>query len=222
MERMAFQWAANMPLVTRCWCIASIATAVMISVNLISFEDTLFSSRLVWKDKQVWRIPLSLAYVGDLDMNLFYSLLQLVTISGDLEGSLDNAFEYVWLIATTSLIQILVDTIRGKYSSLSSQILTTLLYFWAKRRPDAELRILIVVGIRASYYCLLSILTYFFLGDERHLLSIAIGHVVFYSYEIAPSVLGINPLAPPWTQVKPFLEARERWKKLRAIREHRE
>lgn len=216
MERMALQWMEGIPIVTKLWCCAIAGTSALVSSKLITGDDALFVPHMVWAKGQLWRIPLTFFYSGPMEISLIYTVLSTASVFSDLESAMGGPFEFLWLLATTMLMFLGHATYQDKHALFSTHFSGALLYYWAKRIPNDEILLFMVVNIKAKHYCTAVLAIALLSRKYTHLLSASVGHILFFSYEVLPKIHGFNPLAPPWVLMKQLKARRERNKALRA------
>jgi Derlin-2/3 len=219
MERMALQWTEGLTPITKIWCGAVLGTSVLVSTKVISGDDTVFDPTLVWKGHQYWRIPLSFTYLGSLHINMFLSLFHTVEVFGDLEASLGGPLEFAWFLLATMMMFIGFATYMNTSALFNGYLSSTLLYFWAKRRPDENLLLLMVVPVKASTYCVLVLVIGIVFRKYNELFMATVGHALFFFYEVVPKIHGFNPIAPPWVLIKDLRERGVRDQRLNTARE---
>lgn len=219
MERMAIQWTARLPLVTKIWLGSVISTALFLTAGIIKEEDTVFVPSLVWKGRQYWRIPFSISYFGGFDIELVQEIYRLVSFVSALEESMGLG-EFLWFLSLTLSGILLITTWLDQAVLLSRIAMMTLVFFWAKRKLDDDLVLYGLIRVKSSHYCLIVMFSYIFSKRYLELSSLLVGFALYYIYDVMPLIHGFNLLGPPWQLWENIKENKVRRQRIRKIQLH--
>jgi Derlin-2/3 len=193
----------NIPIVTKCYLVLTVALNVAAAYELASPYLFYFDWNLIWNEGEWWRLVTSFVRIGSIDIHLFFHLHMFHSYSKDLEEHFylrhTAHYLYVWLATAAAVIGV------GYFTSamwMDSMFLSVLLYMWSRRYPDEQLMWMFFVQFTSKYLPWFYVCVMYCLGAREaakaDLLAIGVGHVVWYLSDVLPQLTGWNPMSPAW------------------------
>ncbi|KAI9885496.1 MAG: hypothetical protein M1823_002725 [Watsoniomyces obsoletus] len=177
-------WFYEMPICTRWWTTATVATSILVQCHIVTPFQLFYSFRAVFGKSQYWRLLTTFIYFGPLSLDLLFHVFFLQRYSRLLEESSGrSAAHFTWMLlyATTSLL-LLSPLVSMPF--LGSPLSSSLVYIWSRRDPDTRLSFLGLLVFTAPY------LPWVLMGFSLLL------HGTIPKDEIMGVVVGHNP--PAW------------------------
>ncbi|CCH44907.1 Derlin-2.2 [Wickerhamomyces ciferrii] len=202
MERIPVNWMADIPLVTRLWTLSSLVTSILVDTKVIHLQDIMFSPRQI--QQEPWRLITSFLYLGQFDINLIISLYLSIQYSRQLEESFNRTRDYLWFLGIGGIALIIYSTYVQNLFILGTYLNEVLNYVWSKKNPGIQMGFLGLIEFKAGYLSFLLILMSLLNKGAKwnpwiELPPFIIGHVIFYCEEVLETLIGFNPLSPPWS-----------------------
>lgn len=167
------QWFFEMPVCTRWWTTATVATGILVQCQVLTPFQLFYSFRAVWQKQQVrtnlwplrssntrtdivvihqfWRLITTFIYFGPLSLNLVFHIFFIQRYARMLEESAASAAHFSWMLAYTAVTLLAVAQPMFNQAFLASTLSSTLVYIWARRNPDTRLSFLGVLTFTAPW-----------------------------------------------------------------------
>nr|ODN91595.1 derlin-2/3 [Cryptococcus depauperatus CBS 7855]ODN91800.1 derlin-2/3 [Cryptococcus depauperatus CBS 7841] len=145
------QWISDIPLVTRTWVAASVATSLM-ECQIIAPLQLYFSWKSAVVNMQLWRFLTTFLYFGPVSLDLVFHIFFIMRYSKLLE---ENSFsnrraDYAWLLLLCATFLLLLTPVTT-LPFLSSSLAFALVYIWSRRNPSIKMSLFGVLTITAPY-----------------------------------------------------------------------
>ncbi|KAI5365460.1 Putative derlin, Rhomboid-like superfamily [Septoria linicola] len=195
------QWFFEMPVCTRWWTTATVATGILVQCQVLTPFQLFYSFRAVFHKQQFWRLITTFIYFGPLSLNLVFHIFFIQRYARMLEESAASVAHFSYMLAYTAITLLVVAQPLFNQAFLGTTLSSTLVYIWARRNPDTRLSFLGLLTFTAPW--LPWVLIAFNVVLHGHwpkdeLCGIAVGHVVYFFNDIYPSTHnGHRPLDPP-------------------------
>ncbi|MCJ1276968.1 hypothetical protein MMC21_004777 [Puttea exsequens] len=195
------QWFYEMPVCTRLWTTATIATSVLVQCHVITPFQLFYSFRAVFVKSQYWRLLTTFLYFGPLSLDLLFHVFFLQRYSRLLEESSGRSpAQFSWLLLyATTLLLCLSPMLSIPF--LGSALSSSLVYIWSRRNPETRLSFLGLLVFTAPY--LPWVLMAFSLVlhgtvPKDEICGVIVGHIWYFFSDVYPSLHGgQRPLDPP-------------------------
>jgi len=188
------QWFFDVPVVTRWWTTAVVATSVLCQCNLLNPFQLFLSFQTVWGKRQYWRLVTTFLYFGPLSLDFMFHIFFMSRYSRMLEEShyQGRTADFAWLLFYSAVTLVALSPLTGM-PFLGSPLSFSLVYIWARRNPGVQLSFLGLFVFNAPYlpWVLLafSVLLHNTLPKDD-LLGIAVGHVYYFFSDVYPRIHG--------------------------------
>ncbi|MCJ1309923.1 hypothetical protein MMC25_003584 [Agyrium rufum] len=201
------QWFYEMPLCTRWWTTATVATSVLVQCKVVTPFQLFYSYRSVFIKNQYWRLVSTFLYFGPLSLDLIFHVFFLQRYSRLLEESSGrSAARFSWLLLYATVILLALSPLLSM-PFLGPALSSSLVYIWSRRNPDTRLSFLGLLVFTAPY--LPWVLMAFSLVlhstiPKDEICGVIVGHVWYFFNDVYPSLHnGHRPLDPPrwWRRV---------------------
>lgn len=200
-------WFMEIPVVTRMWTIGIAASAVLEQCNVVTKMDLMFNYKKVVFGGEYWRLITTFIYFGPLSLDLIFYAFFVTRYSRELEENFyrNRTRDYVWILIVTAMPLLMISPYfnRNGIQFLGPHLSNCLIYLWARRNPTVQLSFLGLFTFTAPYLpWVLGIFSVMVNGSDYkvQLLSIGIGHCVFFFEDVYPRLNhGKRLLSPPWT-----------------------
>ncbi|KAI9718888.1 MAG: hypothetical protein M1812_003772 [Candelaria pacifica] len=195
------QWFYEMPVCTRWWTTATVATSVLVQCQVITPFQLFYSFRAVFVKSQYWRLVTTFLYFGPLSLDLLFHVFFLQRYSRLLEESSGRSpAHFTWLILyATSILLALSPLLSMPF--LGSALSSSLVYVWSRRNPETRLSFLGLLVFTAPY--LPWVLMAFSLVlhgtvPKDEMCGVVVGHIWYFFNDVYPPLHnGQRPLDPP-------------------------
>ncbi|KAF2861880.1 putative ER-associated proteolytic system protein Der1 [Piedraia hortae CBS 480.64] len=195
------QWFLEMPICTRWWTVATMATGALVLCKVLTPFQLFYSFRAVYYKQQYWRILTSFIYFGPLSLSLLYNIFFIQHYARALEESYAGVAQFSWLLLYSSAAIVAVAPLFNQ-EFLGGALTATLVYLWCRRNSETRLILMGLVTVRAEWlpWVLIGVKVAFngrWPMDD--LCGLIIGHIVCYFFnDIYPATHGgYRPLDPP-------------------------
>ncbi|MCJ1363269.1 hypothetical protein MMC16_002376 [Acarospora aff. strigata] len=195
------QWFYEMPVCTRWWTTATVATSILVQCHIITPFQLFYSFRAVFVKSQYWRIVTPFIYFGPLNLDLLFHVFFLQRYSRLLEESSGRSpAHFSWLLLYASTTLLLLSPLLSM-PFLGSGLSSTLVYIWSRRNPETRLSFLGLLVFTAPY--LPWVLMAFSLVlhgtiPKDEICGVIVGHVWYFFSDVYPPLHnGQRPLDPP-------------------------
>lgn len=200
-------WFLEMPICTRWWTVATIATSALVQFQMITPYQLFYSFRTVFHKSQYWRLITTFLYFGPLSLDLVFHIYFLQRYSRLLEESSGRSpAHFSWLLLY-SMSALLLLSPMVSIPFLGHSLSSTMVYIWARRNPDTRLSFLGLVVFTAPYLPWVLMAFSLLLHNsvpKDEILGIVIGHVWYFFSDVYPPLHnGSRPLDPPswWCRI---------------------
>ncbi|KAI9780582.1 MAG: hypothetical protein M1835_004458 [Candelina submexicana] len=151
------QWFYEMPVCTRWWTTATVATSVLVQCQVITPFQLFYSFRAVFvksqvlTDQQYWRLITTFLYFGPLSLDLLFHVFFLQRYSRLLEESSGRSpAHFSWLILYATSILLAISPLLSM-PFLGTALSSSLVYVWSRRNPETRLSFLGLLVFTAPY-----------------------------------------------------------------------
>ncbi len=173
------QWFYEMPVCTRWWTAATVATSLLVQCHIITPFQLFYSFRAVFIKNQVsrslkissplpplvspnalslifalqqyWRLLTTFIYFGPLSLDLLFHVFFLQRYSRLLEESSGNSpAHFSWLLLYAVSILLCLSPLLS-IPFLGSALSSSLVYIWSRRNPETRLSFLGLLVFTAPY-----------------------------------------------------------------------
>lgn len=202
MENLPMEWFFDVPVVTRTWTAAIIATALLEHLGVVNRAQLMFDWNQIIKNHEYWRIITAFTNFGPVSIQTAMNLFFVTRNSRMLEESYRTRdYIWIWVLIASSLIA--VSSVLPGMNSLGVYFAHSLLYIWGRRNPNIEVAVMGVLTMNAPHVPWVYVLwILMFEGLTRvkgYIVSTIIGHVIFFFEDVYPRMHnGQRPLALPW------------------------
>ncbi|PNS15517.1 hypothetical protein CAC42_776 [Sphaceloma murrayae] len=194
------QWFFEMPVVTRWWTTAIVATGLAVQCHMLSPFQLFYTYRAVFVKSQYWRLLSTFVYFGPLSIQLVFHIFFIQRYARMLEESAPSAAHFSWMMAFAMTTLLCLAPLFDQ-GFLGTTLSSTLTYVWSRKHPDAMLTFLGIFTFRAPWLPFVMIGLSVVLHEHwpwDEFFGIAVGHVWYFFNEIYPSMSGgSRPLDPP-------------------------
>ena len=145
------QWFYEMPICTRYWTTATIATSILVQCHILTPFQLFYSFRAVFVKNQYWRLLTTFLYFGPLSLDLLFHVFFLQRYSRLLEESSGRSpAQFTWLLLyATGLLLGMSPLLSIPF--LGSALSSSLVYVWSRRNPETRLSFLGLLVFTAPY-----------------------------------------------------------------------
>ncbi|KAJ2895924.1 hypothetical protein MKZ38_006042 [Zalerion maritima] len=195
------EWFWEMPICTRWWTVATIATSALVQFQVATPFQLFYSFRAVFHKSQYWRLITTFLYFGPLSLDLVFHVYFLQRYSRLLEESSGRSpAHFSWLLLYSMTCLIAVSPLIS-IPFLGHPLSSTMVYIWARRNPDTRLSFLGLLVFTAPY------LPWVLMGfslvlhstiPKDEILGVVIGHIWYFFSDVYPPLHnGTRPFDPP-------------------------
>lgn len=195
------QWFWGIPIVTRLVITSALLLSAAVTFDIVTPLNLIYSSSLVWKEGQYWRIITSLLFYDRINFNCFFNLHTLYMFCRRQEEHfyLRDAFQFLFLLVRVGAALLFFSS-----SPLSSgQFFLALMYLWCKRFPEEQLAIFFIVTVRAPYLPLVMVVMSLANSEDmmrtlkEDTIGLFVAHFFWYISDVFPMISGFDPLKLP-------------------------
>ena len=165
------QWFYEMPVCTRWWTAATVATSLLVQCRIVTPFQLFYSFRTVFVKNQVgslsanppfmkkraltieqyWRLLTTFIYFGPLSLDFVFHVFFLQRYSRLLEeASGGSAANFSWLLVCATTLLLSIATFFSM-DFLGSALSSSLVYIWSRRNPETRLSFLGILVFTAPY-----------------------------------------------------------------------
>ncbi|PGH04711.1 derlin-2/3 [Blastomyces parvus] len=195
------QWFFEMPVCTRWWTAATLATSVLVQCGVVTPFQLFYSFRSVYAKSQYWRLITTFIYFGPLNLDLLFRVFFLQRYSRLIEEAAGHtSADFAWLLLyATSFLLLLSPLLSLPF--LGSALSSSLVYIWSRRNPQTRLHLLGLLAISAPYlpWVLIAFsLVVHGVIPKDEICGVVVGHIWYFFSDVYPSLHGGHrPLDPP-------------------------
>lgn len=221
------QWFYEMPVCTRWWTVATVATSLLVQCHIITPFQLFYSFRAVFVKNQVldlahlprdgilsaklvklsqyWRLLTTFIYFGPLSLDLLFHVFFLQRYSRLLEESSGRSpAGFSWLLLyATSILLCLSPLLSIPF--LGSALSSSLVYIWSRRNPETRLSFLGLLVFTAPYLpWVLMAFSLVLHGSipKDEICGVIVGHCAcFVSFKPCSEIFIIRAVPLQWRQV---------------------
>ncbi|KAI9812092.1 MAG: hypothetical protein M1826_002967 [Phylliscum demangeonii] len=207
-------WFYEMPVCTRWWTTATVATSILVQCHIITPFQLFYSFRAVFLKSQYWRLATTFVYFGPLSLDLLFHVFFLQRYARLLEESSGrSSAHFSWLLLYAAAFMLLLSPLVSM-PFLGSPLSSSLVYIWSRRNPDTRLSFLGLLVFTAPYLpwvlMAFSLLLHGTVPKDE-ILGVIVGHVWYFFSDVYPSLYdGARPLDPPAWWMRLFERHRQR------------
>jgi len=183
----------EIPPITRAYVVACLGVNGAVQLGFLSPYHLYFNNKLIWEQREVWRLATNFLYFGPMGLNFLFHFLFLYRYSRNLEeGSFrgrraDFVFFFLFGMGILTIAAFFVNIIF-----LGNALNLMFAYLWARRNPYIRMTFFGVINFQAPY--LPYVLTGFSLALGSpvlvDVLGIVCGHLYYYLEDVFPNVEG--------------------------------
>lgn len=205
MERIPVDWIMEVPPITRAYLLGVVGFSLMAYTGIVTRSDCYYTSELVFKKHEYYRLVSSFFYYGKISLDLLLTLFMISRYFKALEQTYARPIDFIWCVCLLASTLVLYSTFVENLYQLGPYLNETMLYIWARRNPEVEMTVLGLINFRAVYLPLISIVATRIAADglqfkwKAEFAAIGVGHLFFYFNDIFPRVHSCeSPLRPIW------------------------
>lgn len=188
------------PPITRYIAILSLATTMLVYLEIATVHHLSFSSYHIFNQFHLWRVITPYFYFGTLSIETVLHIVFLIRYSRMLEESISSS-EYLMLIFYTMVALKISDYFV--YLRMGHCLASCITYIWTKKSPNTQVQLLGCVTFPAFYLSfivpLLSIVSYKKVPSED-LFGILIGQFIYYFKYVWPQIGYDFLVTPNWVK----------------------
>ncbi|URE08657.1 hypothetical protein MUK42_23577 [Musa troglodytarum] len=194
MAQAVEEWYKQMPLITRSYLTAAVATTLGCSIEILSPYSLYLNPKLVLQQYEIWRLVTNFLYFGKMDFDFLFHMFFLARYCKLLE---ENSFRgrtadffFMLLFGATVLTVIVliggmipfVSETFAKFFFLGNSLTFMMVYVWSKHNPFIPMSFLGLFTFTAAYLPW----------------GMIAGHTYYYLEDVYPQMTGRRPLKTPW------------------------
>ncbi|KAI9092867.1 Derlin [Phlyctochytrium arcticum] len=203
-------WYYAVPIVTRTYVTAIVATTLACQLQLVSPFHLYFSWTLIRRSGEWWRLITSFLYFGDISLNFLFHMFFVMQYSRMLEeGSFrGRTADFIWALLFGAVGSIALSPflrMRQSVPFLSSSLTFMLVYLWSRRNGFIRMNFLGVFTFNAPYLPWVLLGFTVFLNNRwpmEDLTGLIVGHVYYFLDDVYPRMEGSGERrllrAPMW------------------------
>ncbi|KAH9593149.1 Derlin [Trypanosoma melophagium] len=198
---MDIRFPHNIPPVTGTLLLLSVASVVLVSSALVHPLQLVFSSTLVFQEKQYWRLITNFFFFGRVNLESIMELhwLYLVSSSTEQQYFRWRKLDYCLTIMTGMLLLLAIRSlgiIESPY--LSFVFCRALTYLFCRLFPEQEVGLFAILILPVRLLPVVFLVIGAILDDTRgikaDIIANLVGHVLWYMLEIFPRITKLHPL----------------------------
>lgn len=195
------QWFLEMPVCTRWWTTAAVATSILVQCHVLTPFQLFYSYRAVFYKSQYWRLITTFFYFGPLSLDLVFHVFFLQRYSRLLEESSGRSpAHFSWLLMYAIVVLLCIAPFFS-LAFLGSALSSTLVYIWSRKNPETRLSFLGLWVFKAPFLpwvLILFSLTLHGSVPKDEICGVLVGHVWYFFNDVYPSLHhGHRPFDPP-------------------------
>ncbi|CAD5177761.1 derlin-2.2-like [Musa acuminata AAA Group] len=212
MAQAVEEWYQQMPLITRSYLTAAVATTLGCSIEILSPYSLYLNPKLVLQQYEIWRLVTNFLYFGKMDFDFLFHMFFLARYCKLLE---DNSFRgrtadffFMLLFGATVLTGIVliggmipyVSETFAKFFFLSNSLTFMMVYVWSKHNPFIPMSFLGLFTFTAAYLPWVLLGFSVLVGSNAwvDLLGMIAGHTYYFLEDVYPQMTGRRLLKTPW------------------------
>eukprot|EP00689_Sawyeria_marylandensis_P002658 EC824300.1.p1 GENE.EC824300.1~~EC824300.1.p1 ORF type:complete len:224 (+),score=42.09 EC824300.1:27-698(+) len=188
----------NIPIITRMYLVSTVLIGAAVSLEILNPYQLFFDYNLI-KKGEFWRILTTFLYFDKFSINFIFNIYFVHFYFSRLE---EHSFhgkteDFLFMLLFNSIL-ISIFSYYYQMLFLSSCLVSTVLYIWAKRNPYENLALFGIIGIRSAYLPFIMLVLAFFTGSFKNdAIGFFVGHVYFFFKDILTVEYNINILKTP-------------------------
>lgn len=209
-------WFFEIPIVSRLWTCGIVGSAVLEQCGVVTKMDLMYNYKKVIFNNEYWRLLSTFFYFGPLQLDLLFYVFFVTRYSRELEETYrGRTKDYVWILFITAVPLLILSPYLNPNGIhfLGPHLSNCLIYLWSRRNPTVQLSFLGLFTFTAPYLpWVLGLFSVLVNGSDYkvQLLSILIGHCVFFFEDVYPRLNhGKRFLLPPWEWFQPVQQQHE-------------
>jgi len=200
-------WYKNMPLITKAYMSACLATTMAVYLDVVSPIHLFLNYRAIWQQHEVWRLLTTFLFFDYFGINFLFHMYFLVRHSRLLEETSfrgrtgDFFFMYLFGSLTLLVIHFAFHFFSWfpKVMFLAPSLAFMVVYIWGRRNPHITLSFLGLFNFTAPYLPWVILGFGVLLGQNPvfDLLGIVVGHIYYYLEDVYPQLTNRRILTTP-------------------------
>eukprot|EP00559_Dactyliosolen_fragilissimus_P003921 CAMPEP_0184855964 /NCGR_PEP_ID=MMETSP0580-20130426/1127_1 /TAXON_ID=1118495 /ORGANISM="Dactyliosolen fragilissimus" /LENGTH=279 /DNA_ID=CAMNT_0027350683 /DNA_START=47 /DNA_END=886 /DNA_ORIENTATION=+ len=197
-------WYDSLPIVTKHWLTAAIATTVAANFGVFGIDRLIWDFDSLKNNFEIWRFLTPFFYVGPFEFRTAIRFLTLYQFSLRYEtegpyntGGGGGTSDYVYMLLFGMVSSVLLAFVSQTYL-FSSTMIFYVLYLWAKRNPIGKASIF-GISMKAAYFPFALLLFEVFVGNPWYdiVKGYAIAHLFYFLVDVVPFAYGKDYLQTP-------------------------
>lgn len=196
---LLLDWFQAVPPITRIYMSLIAVMTLATHLDIISPFNIFFSSSLILKHGEYWRILTSFLYLGSPGFDWLLHVYFLAKYCEQLEGQFRNRLFY-FNIRTADFLWMLIFFCFGitvgaffvSVTFLSQSLVFSLTYIWSRRNPDMQMGLFGIINFKATYLCWV-LLGFSFIVHQiipyGDLLGLVVAHIYYYFDQVYPRLV---------------------------------
>jgi len=197
-------WYKNLPILTKVWFTAAVAVTVLMTVGVLNPMVILLHWPTIWSKLQVWRLFTNVFFFGEFGMAWVMQMYLLTSFSTKLEknevfATIPGSYLMflLWQTLVLAVLSVALSYPDG-YPALGQVLVFTVIYYWSRREPDAQLSFFGFVVTGAQFPFVMIVMGVLMGGDIfSDLLGVVSGHLYYFIAEVVPIEYGRTLISVP-------------------------
>lgn len=195
------RWFYDIPIVTRIYLCAAVATSTLCFMDVVSPLTLYYNYELIFSKGQYWRLLSSFLFFGTFSLDFMFHMYFLVRYCRLLEEGhfRGKTADFIFMLIMGAIIMIILGVsvdMFAKIKFLGHPLGFMMVYIWGRCPENAQVRMsfLGIFTFRAPYLAWVLLFFSMFLGNpfETDLLGIIPGHIYYFLEFVYPHVADIR------------------------------
>eukprot|EP00793_Prasinoderma_coloniale_P005068 PRCOL_00000829-RA len=196
------EWYASLPVVTRTWGTACVATTAALSFGMVTPYTLLLDFGAIVKKFEIWRLVTPYLVLGGFGFPFLMNLLFIMNYAVPLEVATFEGrkadFGYMLFVGMVAMLPF-AWTLSMPFTAVP--LVFMLMYVWSRYNPNSQVSLYGVLKLQSFYLPWAMVAITMLLGNDPipDLVGIAVGHVYYFLVELYPRAGGPALLnTPKW------------------------
>mmetsp|Transcript_3812 Transcript_3812/g.5188 ORF Transcript_3812/g.5188 Transcript_3812/m.5188 type:complete len:271 (-) Transcript_3812:380-1192(-) len=197
-------WFHSLPVVTKGWFAASVICTLAGNMGVVQPYTLLFNWPAIRYQFEVWRLVTPFFFIGAFSFRTLILCYQLVTYSQRYEmgpfntGAGGGSADYAFMMMFHAVLMNLICLFVTGPMLIASAMVSSVVYVWSKREPNAPVSIF-GVPFKAAHLPFVLVGLSLVMGNSivDGVVGIAVGHTYYFLVDIVPALHGKDILHTP-------------------------
>jgi len=196
------QWFRSMPVLTKSYFCAAVATTTAVSFGLLDFRYLYLDFDLVFRHFQIWRLLTCFIFFGKFSLPFIFQIFILVRYmtmleDGYYQGNRGTA-EMTFMMTFGAILMIIVAYFWPGLYFLGPAMMFMILYVWSRKDPYRPINFWGFL-FQAWHFPFVLCFVSFIMGSSPILdiVGIAVGHIYHFLTDMYPKIYGRQLLTCP-------------------------